>query len=247
MYANENLPLYFRIYHKIRQSILDGDFEKGSKIGIIDELSKTYGVATETMRRAIYLLETEGLVIRKQGRGTIIPENANLDPIEIGRLVIEKQITETVLHSDFAIISAKWIPAPRRIIKLFELEQNSPDSVPMVREIMHTLKLKNNPGYRLCATHYISEPMLHYHKMDKNTDPFEIILSLSKWIDSSQLKLTVFIRPYLCADEIALLLGIPDGTPVFRNRYFVRDKKGNHHCWETVSTANIHIHELDFE
>ncbi|MDX9787779.1 MAG: GntR family transcriptional regulator [Desulfobacterales bacterium] len=245
MYANENLPLYFRIYHKIRQDILDGEFERGGKIGIIEELSKKYGVATETMRRAIYLLETEGLVIRKQGRGTIIPENANLDPVKIGNLVVQKKITETVLHSDFAIISTDWIPAPRRFIKLYELDQKS--SEPMVLKIMHTLKFKDNPEYRLCAAHYVGEPMLHTLKTDKTTAPLEVILALSKWIDTTQLKTTVSIMPHLCVDDIALLLGIPDGTPVFRNRYFVRDRKNNRHCWETISTANIHVHELDFE
>jgi GntR family transcriptional regulator len=244
MYPKENIPLYFRMYHKIKQSILAGELERGTKIGITGDLAKTYGVAPETMRRALYLLETEGLLIRKQGLGTVIPQNANLDPIEIGKLVVHKRIAETVRDSEFKIISADWVPANLRILKLYGLEQNS--SNPMVLKIIHKLVIKNNPGYRLVVTHYVTEYMFGELKLDENSTPYEVILSMATWIDSTPLKLTESIRPYLCTDENAEILGLPDGTPIFYHDYFTCDPKNRCHYWESLSTANLHMHQTDF-
>jgi DNA-binding GntR family transcriptional regulator len=245
MYANENIPLYFRVYHKIKQNILAGEFERGTKIGIIGDLAKAYAVAPETMRRALHLLEMEGLLIRKQGLGTIIPKNANLDPIAIAQLVVHKKVANTVLNSEFKIISDEWVSPPRRVIKLYGMKETPP--TPLVYKITHKLKIKDNPEYRVIASHYVTEFMFRELQLDRQTPPLKVILALAEWIDSTPLKLTESIRPYLCTDENAELLGLPDGTPVFYHDYVTCDLQNRCHYWESLSTANLHIHEINYE
>ncbi|MDX9788748.1 MAG: GntR family transcriptional regulator [Desulfobacterales bacterium] len=239
MYQNLNIPNYFRVYHEMKASILSGEFERGGKIGTIVDLAKTYGVAAETIRRALHLLKLEGLLSMKQGVGTIIPENANLEAILFGNLVIQKKITDALLNSDCTIISSEWIASlPRRIVILYDLKKATSDA--KVLKIVHCMKFKSNSRHKVIATHYVTEDIFHHLQMDRSTSPNDIILSICKWMDKTPLTLTESLRPHLCMGKNAELLGLPDGTPVFHHDHFVCDNENNCYYWETLSTANLH-------
>lgn len=69
---DERLPRYQRIRDSIADSILRGDWTAGQSIPTEGELSRSHGVAIGTVRKAIDLLESEGLVERSQGKGTFV-------------------------------------------------------------------------------------------------------------------------------------------------------------------------------
>jgi GntR family transcriptional regulator, arabinose operon transcriptional repressor len=65
-------PKYIQVASSIRQSILDGVWQDGDALPPEKILCSRFNVARGTMRQALQLLETEGYLVREQGRGTFI-------------------------------------------------------------------------------------------------------------------------------------------------------------------------------
>jgi GntR family transcriptional regulator len=72
MYARSAVPLYIQIASALRQRIESGYWQPGQKISTLEALEREFEVARVTVRLAIELLESEGLVRRQQGRGTFV-------------------------------------------------------------------------------------------------------------------------------------------------------------------------------
>ena len=65
-------PLYHQLMQRIRGDIERGVYPTGSKIPPEHELEKLYQVSRVTVRRALSELTSEGLLERKQGKGTFV-------------------------------------------------------------------------------------------------------------------------------------------------------------------------------
>ncbi|MGV8075377.1 MAG: GntR family transcriptional regulator [Syntrophobacteraceae bacterium] len=235
----ENLPSFFKIYQTLKQSILNGEFRKGANIGTLGSLAKVYGVAPDTVRRAISLLKKEGLLISRQGLGSIVPESANLAPMEMGKLIIERKVNPTFAAAKVHIYFADWVIPNYRFVQLYHLDERSPE--PKVYRIFFRIDFSddyNCAGLSALQTHFFSEEMLRELNVKKDTKPYDVLLRLSKWVDNKPLELTETMRPMFCVDENAKLLDLPDGTPVFYQEFIVKADMGPIHFWDHLSTAN---------
>jgi DNA-binding GntR family transcriptional regulator len=65
-------PRSRRIHDLLRERIVGGELAPGTKLPSHTELAETYGAAPLTVRQVLAHLETEGLVLREQGRGTFV-------------------------------------------------------------------------------------------------------------------------------------------------------------------------------
>ena len=65
-------PKYILLINWIREKISTKELRPGSKLYSENELSAMFGVSRQTVRHAIGILETEGLVERVRGSGTYI-------------------------------------------------------------------------------------------------------------------------------------------------------------------------------
>ena len=65
-------PLYHQLMQRIADDIEKGNYPLGSRIPPEHELEKIYGVSRVTVRRALAELTEEGLLERKQGKGTFV-------------------------------------------------------------------------------------------------------------------------------------------------------------------------------
>ncbi len=66
------LPLYHQVAGILRQRIEDGIYPVGGKLLSEDELAAEFEVSRATIRQAVGELVMEGLVVRRQGRGTFV-------------------------------------------------------------------------------------------------------------------------------------------------------------------------------
>jgi GntR family transcriptional regulator len=66
------LPLYHQVAGVLRQRIEDGIYPVGGKLLSEDELAAEFEVSRATIRQAVGELVMEGLVVRRQGRGTYV-------------------------------------------------------------------------------------------------------------------------------------------------------------------------------
>lgn len=82
MATSKKKPLYMKVVDELRKEISKGVYEVGDLLPTEDELIKRFVMSRTTIRSAIGVLENEGFVVRKQGKGTIIkdkriPQNYN--------------------------------------------------------------------------------------------------------------------------------------------------------------------------
>lgn len=66
--------LYLRAHAQIKQRIRSGVWKPGEKLPSEIELAAKLGMSQGTVRRAINLLADERIVVRQQGRGTVVRE-----------------------------------------------------------------------------------------------------------------------------------------------------------------------------
>ncbi|MGP0174954.1 GntR family transcriptional regulator [Pseudomonas sp. NCHU5208] len=69
---DERLPLYQRLRDEMLAKIAAGQWLPGEAIPTEAELTRQYGVAVGTVRKAVETLVAEGLLVRAQGRGTFV-------------------------------------------------------------------------------------------------------------------------------------------------------------------------------
>ena len=65
-------PLYIQIAEGLLDRIESGELSPGDRLPPERELSETLGVNRLTLRQALWVLESQGLLTRQQGRGTFV-------------------------------------------------------------------------------------------------------------------------------------------------------------------------------
>jgi GntR family transcriptional regulator len=71
-YRQSGIPLYVQLATTLRRRIETGHWPQGAKISTLEDLQTEFGVARVTVRQAIDILHKEGLVHRRQGKGTFV-------------------------------------------------------------------------------------------------------------------------------------------------------------------------------
>jgi GntR family transcriptional regulator len=86
---------YVQLADGLRDQILSGQRRPGERLPSEADLMQTYGLARETVRRAVRVLQDEGLINVRHGYGTTVaqpPERTEL-PAEPGALVYARPAT----------------------------------------------------------------------------------------------------------------------------------------------------------
>jgi DNA-binding GntR family transcriptional regulator len=120
---NSPIPAYHQITLVLRKKILTGEWAEGTKIPKEEVLASLYGISRVTTRRALDVLEKEGLVRRQKRRGTLV-----------------LKVPQPVIH-DFSLPSVLCAKLGQRGISLNAgtLELKSVPQIPFINTI---LKLK---------------------------------------------------------------------------------------------------------
>ena len=69
---NERLPLYKSLANTLEQRIYNGDWPVGSALPTEADLCQNFQASRHTLRHALQILETNGLIFRRQGAPTQI-------------------------------------------------------------------------------------------------------------------------------------------------------------------------------
>ncbi len=77
-------PLYITIMQILKERIIDGTYEINSLMPTEVELEKEFQVSKITIRNAIEMLENEGYVQKKSGKGTTILSNSIFNKLSKG-------------------------------------------------------------------------------------------------------------------------------------------------------------------
>lgn len=83
---------------KMRARIIEGEFEPGARLPSETAISESYGVSRVTVRTALKLLESQGLVNVRHGSGTYVADFGGLVRTGLQEL---RSITETIREMGF--------------------------------------------------------------------------------------------------------------------------------------------------
>ncbi len=98
-----SIPLYIRLADGLIAKIESGELAPGKQLPPERELSDSLGVNRMTLRRALQVLESQGLILRKHGVGTFIAEPK-----------IDRQM-EVVFRFTTGMLSQGFIPGAKMI------------------------------------------------------------------------------------------------------------------------------------
>ena len=104
--------MYEQIVQILKKEILEHKYPEGGSIGTHEDLVKRFGVSLITVRRAVLILQKEGLVIIRQGKGTFVKTKAVSD--DLSTLTVVNNILK---HKD---------PAPKVVVKSIGLIKTPP-------------------------------------------------------------------------------------------------------------------------
>jgi GntR family transcriptional regulator len=80
-------PAYLQLANLLREKIADGHFRAGEKLPSESELRSQYDVSQMTVRRAIKILQEQGVVTSSQGKGTFVkPIKLEMFTFRLGEL-----------------------------------------------------------------------------------------------------------------------------------------------------------------
>lgn len=77
----ENMPQYRQLYELLRKHILTGIYQEGSLLPSENELCALHNMTRPTVRHALESLVKDGLILKKQGKGSIVrkpPQNIGI-------------------------------------------------------------------------------------------------------------------------------------------------------------------------
>ncbi len=116
------IPLYMKVGDILKKEIQEGTYQVGELLPTEDDLEKRFSASRTTIRSALGKLERDGLIIRKQGKGTIVRE-----PKPIQNLNLLTSFTETLREKGIVVetgdLSVESIPAPPRVAQALNLDK----------------------------------------------------------------------------------------------------------------------------
>jgi GntR family transcriptional regulator len=215
MYAQSAVPLYIQIASALRHRIETGYWQPRQKISTLEELEREFEVARVTVRLAIELLESEGLVHRQQGRGTFVADK--------------------VRNKHWLRLETSWesliSPIKGNVPKIIKVD--NPPAAPTLAEddgtlarkyvFLRSLQLKGDTPYAIVSLH------LEREIYDSDPDAFLThtalpMLATRNDVDIERAHQTLVIGT--ASPETAGLLQVPLGTPTAECHCVVTNREG---------------------
>jgi GntR family transcriptional regulator len=117
-------PLYQQLMHRLKNDISAGVYPAGGRIPSEQVLCDTYGVSRVTVRKAILDLVQEGLLVRKQGKGTFVAgERLRRDLRHVTSFT--EACAQRGQQSDARLISAQLVPVSEEDALLLDLPMDA--------------------------------------------------------------------------------------------------------------------------
>jgi GntR family transcriptional regulator len=212
-----SIPLYIQIAESLIDKIESGELGPGDQLPPERELSQQLGVNRMTLRRALRVLESQGLVVRRHGVGTYIAEPKIDRPMDV------------VFRFSLGMQKRGFTPAAR----LISLEQINLDGS-MARELRVPIAAL---AYRILRLRSINlEPVL----LENYTIPVQSFPGLDHFdlethslyeVMETEYGVTIArarqsFEPVLATDFEADLLQVPIGAPLMLEKRLSLDNTG---------------------
>jgi GntR family transcriptional regulator len=118
---DSKLPLYHQLYEILRDTITRSEWKPGDMIPAESELMQVYGVSRTTVRQVLDKLVSEGLIYRRQGRGSFVA-HPTLDQVLTRIVSFTDEMRQRGFEPGTQVLDARLIPASGEIAKHLAIE-----------------------------------------------------------------------------------------------------------------------------
>ncbi len=118
---SSKIPLYYQLYEILYDQIQEGIWQPEDMLPTESELVERYNLSRATVRQAFEMLVNQGLVYRRQGRGTFVSRPAfeqNLNRI----ISFWEDMKQRGLKPGTIVLSSELIQAPDDVLESLEIE-----------------------------------------------------------------------------------------------------------------------------
>src|SRR5215467_2975113 len=211
---------------RLRQKIMASPLHAGTRIASERGLSAEFGVSRMTVRHAIEILESEGLVARYPGRGTFVGGIRERVLMEKGRETRNRPEASSITGSELRM-SGSFIKDMERLgrkpqVQFLEQPALVPSNVEIASHLnmekgtlvlkRYRLQLADNLPYRLIESYYPSDLFGALLTTDIRDKPLFMWLQEQHGLRVSRAQETLIARPVTPRER--QLLRISPGAPV---------------------------------
>jgi GntR family transcriptional regulator len=212
------MPLYRQIANHLYSEIANGTLAPGAPIGSEAELQQRFNVSRVTLRQAVGLLVEQGLIVRKQGKGTFVetaPLEFPLDALQgttqlattLGRTTNSRVLSMRTNRGTAEVRRLLAISAGEKVTQIARLD--SAGSGPLAYAIIH---MPATLGQKLTRRELADEALYP-------------LLESKLGVVASQAHQTM--QAGSADGAIAESLKIPDGAPILTVTRITKDEKGH--------------------
>lgn len=213
-FSEKHGTLYAQVANVFRQRIRSGIWIAGQQLPTLEELEQEFQVARVTLRQALNLLEEEGLIWRRRGRGTFVSDSGAPEWFKFATS------RDDLIHSLEGAWSRLIEVDPGESVPL--LEPGDGDLAASYRH-MRRVHGRGEHAYALVDMHLAKDV---YARAPKRFDKEMIIPVLDKLrgVEIADIRQTLTLGT---ADrEVAESIDVPIGSPIGILRRVVTDHSG---------------------
>jgi GntR family transcriptional regulator len=169
--GQKNIPLYVQLEQILKSKIMTGELVTGERIPTEKELAETYKVSSITARQAVLNLVQEGLLLRKQGKGTYVQGGVtnvkNIMTLSV-RGDISDIVPEGLSAQKVEVLDMSRVSSPKRVASTLRLTEGEDvlrvkrtrsDNGIVLSYIKNYIPL--SVGERIKKEDLLAHPMLH--------------------------------------------------------------------------------------
>lgn len=154
----EKYSLYQQLADSLRDKIYEGKYAFGDKLPSERSLAEKFGISHLTVRKALAILEEEGMLLRVQGKGTFVrAQKYSIDMQHLdgfssmfgqqGITITNKVLYSGVREAGFKYSRIFGIPREEPVFELIRLRQNGEDPVALEYNILPTKRVPHVEEY----------------------------------------------------------------------------------------------------
>lgn len=214
-----DIPLYSQLVNIIKRNITAGTLMPGDLIPSESEMCKAFDISRSTVRQAVGMLEDEGLVVRKQGKGTYVAEPKMRRKTE-KLYSFTTEVLSLGLTPSSKLIEYDVIEPTPDIVKMLELEDPATPvyKFSRIRYVDGEALILESSFYPQYLYPELTRPMLEESSFyallfDRGIVPYEAVDSYEAVVMSRREAELLGCRPRSAAFSVQRVTRTEDGHP----------------------------------
>ena len=197
-------PLYHQIYVLLREQILGGVYADNELVHTEQELTRRFGVSRITAKRALDELASEGLVVRRRGKGTTVATRVAVPALNANISGLLENLLMMGLKTKVAIIDFSYVPASDEVARALGIAPGT--------EVQRAVRVRSLDGAPLSfTTSYVPGPLGRtYGRKDLAARPLlELLERAGVLIGSADQSIGAVLADSLVAPRLGVRVGSP--------------------------------------